>query len=119
MTAPVPPSSFAELAVELKVAQSTGHVDLADLVHATWLQSHYAGDRLARLDILSASIGLPEHVTAGILASERKHAACIAEAHQLLKALIPHEAEVRRLLADVPPRTVWQRLVDFIRGTRP
>lgn len=114
-------SSFAEIAVELSVAKSTGDVDIAELVWATWVQAAYASDRAVKIDILAAQIGLSEDATAHILGAERKHRERLAEAHDLMKRLIPHEAEVRALLARVEPgaeRRVWQRLVDFVRGRR-
>jgi len=114
-------SSFAELAVELSVAKSTGDVDFAELAWATWVQSAFASDRALKIDVLAARIGLSEDATAHILGAERKHRERIAEAHDLMKRLIPHEAEVRALLARVEPeaeRKVWKRLIDFVRGGR-
>lgn len=118
MNAQPQPSNFAEMAVELRIAQNEGHVDFAELVHATWIQSLYAGHRAVRLDILAATIGLSPDATERVCAAEHRHAERIAEAHNILKALIPFEAEVRALLARVEPeaeRHVWQRLVDFVR----
>lgn len=114
-------SSFAEIAVELSVARSTGDVDFAELAWATWVQSAFASDRATKIDVLAARIGLSEDATAHILGAERKHRERIVEAHNLMKRLIPYEAEVRALLARVEPeaeRRVWQRLIDFVRGGR-
>lgn len=105
-------SKFPEIAVELAVARSTD-ADLAELAWATWVQAAFAGDRAVKIDILAARIGLSPDATANILAAERKHCERIAEAHALLKALIPHEAEVCAILARAerePEATVWARV---------
>lgn len=112
----VQPSSFAELAVELAVAQSSD-ADLAELAWATWVQCAFAGDRVVGIEVLAARIGMSSDATAHVIAAERKHCERIADAHHLLKSLIPHEAEVRAILARAeqdPAASVWRRLVDFV-----
>ena len=123
MTAPQQ-SSIAEMAVELAAVQSQ-NVDLAELVWATWVQAAFAADRAVQIDVLAARIGLSPDATANVLGAERKHCERIAEAHRLLKALVPHEAEIREILARAgrePEASVWARLharlSAFVKGRR-
>lgn len=116
MTAQQQQNSFAEIAVELSIAQQD--VDFAELAWSTWMQSTYSADRAAKLEVLSARIGLSVDATAHVMAAERTHRDRIAEAHDLFRRLIPHEAKVRAMLAEVPPEAetrMWRRLVDFVR----
>lgn len=114
MHAPSPQEeSFAHIAVGLAVAQSEGHADFAELAWASWVQAAFAADRAISCEVLAARIGLSEDATAHLLAAERKHRERIAEAHQLFKRLIPHEAEVRAILSRAERETkasVWARL---------
>lgn len=111
--------TFAEIAVELSIAQQD--VDFAELAWSMWMQSTYSADRAAKLEVLAARIGLSSDATAHVMAAERTHRDRIAEAHDLFRRLIPYEAEVRALLAEVPvdaERGMWKRLVEFVRGGR-
>lgn len=120
MSNQLPDASLAEIAVELRLA----HVDWAEISFALWFQGLCAGDRQRRLELLTAKIGLPVELSERIIAGEYRHTEAIARAHDIFKQLIPHEAEVARLLAGLAPappcndnKPAWRRAMHFLFGS--
>lgn len=90
--------SLAYMAVELHLA----HSNLEDMAFSVAVHSMIACDEAKNLEQLSARLGILSHVPARVIADKNYHANLLGQAFELLKALIPFEAEVRAIAARKP-----------------
>lgn len=95
----LPPNEFPDIAVALHLASR----DFPKLSFAATLESLCDTERRKRLELLAASIGLDESTAVGVLIQYEERATLIAQAAKLFRDLIPHEAEVRAMLARAAP----------------
>lgn len=90
--------SFSEMATELAIADT----DAASMSLALFWQSVFAGKERDGMEVLAARVGLPVALAIDVLADYAQHSARIAAAYELIRALIPFEAEVRALIGRSP-----------------
>lgn len=86
--------NFAELAVELRVAQ----LRLSESAAALRLAAIALTLDRDEIEHLAARIGLSADATARLLNDMDQTLGGLVEAHRLIKALIPHEARVQALI---------------------
>jgi hypothetical protein len=95
--------NIAELALETRqAARETAErraKSAAQLAFACKLGSLDAGLYRAELEIMAAQIGLSADATGHVLGQWEYRARLLDEAHELLRALIPHEAQIRRMVS--------------------
>jgi len=89
------PPHLAELALELRLAER--EATFRELSYACEAEALCAGWTRAKLEYVAAMIGLSPASTRDVLHEWELRARLLHEAHCLLKALIPVEAEVRQL----------------------
>lgn len=94
-TKPGPVPSFAEIAVEIRV----GQLSIAEMSFAAAILCMIRTDNLYRLERIAIDCGIESQVARDIILDEKRLSALIAEGHRLFKAMIPHEAAIRRLIA--------------------
>lgn len=91
----LPRSNLAELAVEVRLAER--EAALTEVCFALKLEAMIAGGYRTKLFEVAARIGLSADSTRVVLDEWEYRGRLLNEAHELLRALIPHEAQVREL----------------------
>ena len=89
--------NLAEVALELQLAKS--EADFRQMSFALELEARCAGKCRSRLEHVAAQIELSPASTRDALDQWEYRARLLAEAHDLLRALIPHEAQIRRMVS--------------------
>lgn len=93
-TAPANDQSFAAIAVELHVGQTT----MAELSFAAAILCMMRQDNLYNLERVAIECGIESQVARSIILDEKRFTSLIAEAHRLFKKAIPHERYIRAIL---------------------
>jgi len=93
--------SLADMAVELHLARS----NLEEMAFSVAVHSMIACDEAKNLEKLTARLGIVSYVPVRVIADKNYHADLLGQAFELLKALIPYEAEVRAIAAREPEVT--------------
>jgi hypothetical protein len=112
-TAQVPDEgpNFAAIAVELRLSE----LSMTELSFALLLEAYYCQKSFAALEQLGIKSGLPIDTVRRVLLDPRERVRLIAESHQVIKALIPHEAAVKQLIEqgqDKSPAAPWRRMLN-------
>lgn len=90
--------NVADIAVELRLAE----LELPQLSYATLLEAMVRHQKSRGLEELAARIGIDREVARRIVHDANRRIDLIGAAHLTFKALIPHEAELHRLLIADP-----------------
>jgi hypothetical protein len=89
------PSNLAELALEVRLAERAATFE--EMSYACELEAMCAGKTRSRLEHVAAEIDLSPGSTRDVLHEWECRARLLGEAHVLLRALIPFEAQIRQL----------------------
>lgn len=94
--------NLAEIAVELRLATAP----LPEVAFAAFLETVIVLESRKRLEEIAARIGLSRDTADRILWDQSERARLLGEAHRIIKALIPHEDEVTRLIEAIHPLAI-------------
>jgi len=97
----VAPMTFADITVELRLTE----LELPQLSFALLLETMVRCEKARGVENLGARIGINEEIARRIVNDAQRRVELLGAAHLIFKSLIPHEAELLRLLSQ---STEWR-----------